>query len=206
MDLVAADANDVLAVGDFLPHGLVVVQRVAATGRRRPVTRCRPASTCRHRAAPVRSASEQRGLARAVAADDADDGALRHDEAQVLDEQSVAEALATRGSRQTLSPSRGPAGCRAPRSRCAPGLLGQQLLETLQARLALGLAAAWVLRTHSSSALIARCRARSCCSSTPGALSFAPARRCSCPRTECRGRGRAPESSRRRCPGSSGRG
>jgi hypothetical protein len=54
--------------------------------------------------------AEQRGLAGAVRADDADDAAGRQLERQVLDQQPVAEALVQALGLDDVSPRRGPAG------------------------------------------------------------------------------------------------
>ena len=93
VDLPPADHEVVLAAGDLLVDGLGVVEAVAALVDIRHL----------HRRADLDLAAvgllltgehlEQRGLAGAVGADDADDAGLRQREGQVLDEELVAEAL-----------------------------------------------------------------------------------------------------------------
>jgi hypothetical protein len=66
--------------------------------------------TCRRRAALADDDAEQRGLARAVGADDADDAARGQLEAQVVEQQLVAVGLAMPFASITLPPRRGRGG------------------------------------------------------------------------------------------------
>ena len=91
--LALAELELIEAAGDFLPHGLLAVERVA---RLVDIAEL-------HRLADLDGAvvglllpgdhAEQRGLAGAVRADDADDAARRQLEGEIVDQQIVAEAL-----------------------------------------------------------------------------------------------------------------
>ena len=104
--------------------------------------------------------AEQRRLAGAVRADDADDRARRHLEAQVVDQQAVAEALG-----HVLELDHLVAQALGHRDEDLLGLVAllvlvsRQLLEARQARLALGLAALRVL-AHPLELLLHRLLAR----------------------------------------------
>ncbi len=152
--------------------------------------------------------AEQRRLAGAVGADDADDGAGRHLEAQVVHQQPVAEALADAVEVDDLV-----AQPLAHRDEDLVGLVAllvvdvAQFLEARQPRLALALPALGV-GAHPLQLLLHRLGARvlGLLLLLQALLPSAPASRSSCPCRGCRGRGRAPGSTRPRCPGSSGRG
>ena len=151
---------------------------------------------------------EQRGLAGAVGTDDADDGAGRDDEVEVVDQQAVAEALG-----DVLELDHVVAQALARRDEDFVGFVAAlvfdrlQVFEARQARLALAAAALGVLarplqlllRSPSGGPFPATLPAS-------GARPSGSASRCSCPSTECRGRGRVRGSTRRRCRGSSGHG
>jgi hypothetical protein len=97
---VLAELDDVVAAGNLLPDGLVAIERIAALV---DIGRGCTVSPTRDRAAiglllPGDHA-EQRRLAGAVRADDADDAAGRQLERQIVDQQPVAIAL-----RQGLRP------------------------------------------------------------------------------------------------------
>ena len=83
------------AAGDFLPDGLVVRRASSRLWSTKAIFTVGPIMT-----SPLSGFSlpgdhaEQRRLAGAVRADDADDRARRHLEAQVVDQQAVAEGLA----------------------------------------------------------------------------------------------------------------
>ena len=93
VDLALAEVDHVVAAGDLLPDGLLVVERVA---------RLVDIAELDRRADDDRAGiglflpgdhAEQRRLAGAVRPDDADDPARRQLERQVLDQHAVAEAL-----------------------------------------------------------------------------------------------------------------
>ena len=214
VDLPAADLEQVVAAGDLLVDGLVGVEARRGSGRRR---RARPVGPTRERrrrraASCAGEHAEQRRLAGAVGADDADDAGRRQRERQVLDEEPVAVALATGASASmTRSPRRGPGrdvdlelvGGRARRPRPRPAASRRRRRRALP----LAWRALGAMRTHSSSRSRVRCRAESAFSSLrqPRLLLLEPARVVALERA-CPGRGRARGSSRRRCRGSSGRG
>src|SRR5690606_33525317 len=146
LDLDAVDVEDVEAGVDPLEHGLVACQRVAAL-----VDVGQVHGRADHDLAGVGlflagDHLEERGLAGAVGADDAADRARRHDEAQVVDEQAVAEALG-----DVLELDHRVAQALARRDEDLVGLVALlvldrlQLLQARQARLALGAAALGVL-------------------------------------------------------------
>ena len=153
---------------------------------------------------------EQRRLAGPVGTDDPDDPGLRQRERQVLDQQPVAVALA-----QALDLDDRVAEARPGRDRdleLAVGggagvRLGQQLLVGTESGLALGLAGArgqaHPLELAGEGALAGVGGAL--LPGEPSKLLFEP-RASSCPRTGCRGRGRARGSTARRGRGSSDRG
>src|SRR5205807_293274 len=92
--LVGADPDHVEAAGDLLPDGLAVIERLARLIDVREAHALAEADRAGiGRLAPGQHAKEGR-LAGAVRADDADDSAPRHSEAQVVDQQPLAVALA----------------------------------------------------------------------------------------------------------------
>ncbi len=92
--LELADVQDVEAAGDVFPHGLVVRQFVAVLVDEGHLHGRADLHFAAVRLFLAGDQLEQRRLAGAVGADDADDGAGRHLEAQVVDQQAVAEGLA----------------------------------------------------------------------------------------------------------------
>ena len=106
IDLAPAQVDFFLAVGDFLPDGLIGVQGVAGLVHVAQLDRLADGEGAGVRLFLAGDHAEQRGLAGAVGADDADDAAGRQLEVQVLDRA---------GDRR--SPWR---HCR-PRSPCRPG-------------------------------------------------------------------------------------
>src|SRR5690606_16491941 len=91
--LVIADAQDVLAVADLFPDGLRVVERVAALIDVGELHRVADADLARVRLFRTRQNAEQRRLAGAVRADDADNAARRNRERQILEQHAIAESL-----------------------------------------------------------------------------------------------------------------
>ena len=93
--LAAAHLERVVPAGDFLEDRFLGVERVAILIDVAQLDRWRRRAARPRRAfpGPINHA-EQRRLAGAVGADDADDAAGRQAEAQVLDQQLVAVALA----------------------------------------------------------------------------------------------------------------
>ena len=94
--LELADGEDVGAAGDVLPHRLVALERVARLVDVGHLHRRPDRDLAAVGLFLAGDHAEQRRLAGAVRADDADDRAGRHLEAQVVDQQPVAVALATR--------------------------------------------------------------------------------------------------------------
>src|SRR5579864_1663024 len=92
--LVGADLDHIQAARDLLPDGLAVIERLARlidVGEAHARTEAYLAGI---RLFDARQHAKQRGLAGAVGADDADDAAARQAEAQVVDQQPLAIALA----------------------------------------------------------------------------------------------------------------
>src|SRR5436190_19094868 len=89
-----ADDEVVEAAGNVLPDGLIVLEVLAALLDERHLRGRADLDGAAVGLLLARDHAEQRRLARAVRADDADDRAGRHLEAQVVDEETVAEALA----------------------------------------------------------------------------------------------------------------
>ena len=209
-DLALADLDELDAVGDLLEHGPVRAQLVAALVH---VAELHGVADLMRPGVGRLLADEhpeQRRLAGAVGADDADDAGPRQRERQVLDEQPVAVPLA-----QVLDLDDGVAQARTGRNGdlelAGAALvvlrLGEQLLVGAEAGLALG------LPRPGPTGGPTRARGRACAggrrpSSTPSpcARASAPASSSSCRRTGSPGRGPAPGSTSRRCRGSSGRG
>ncbi|KAF1858260.1 hypothetical protein Lal_00014761 [Lupinus albus] len=89
--LEAADGQHVGAPGDVLEHGLVGREAVARLVDERDLRGLADDDFAAVRLFDPRDHAEQRRLAGAVRADDADDRARRHGERQVVDQQAVAE-------------------------------------------------------------------------------------------------------------------
>ncbi len=151
---------------------------------------------------------EEGRLPGAVRSDDADDGAGRDDEGQVVDEQPLAEALGDALELDHLLPQPLGDGDEDLLGLVAPLVLDAgELLEARQARLALGLARLGVLahplqlQLHGldAGALLLGLELQPRPPSARASSSSSPS-------TGCRARGRAPGSTRPRCRGSSGRG
>src|SRR5688572_25078752 len=94
LDLDLADRDDVRAARHLLPDVLVALELLAALVHVRDLHRVADVDLALVRLLLARDHLEQRGLARAVGADDADDGAGRDGDVEVVDQQAVAEALA----------------------------------------------------------------------------------------------------------------
>ena len=92
--LAVADLQVVDAAGDLLVDGLVGVERLARLVDVRELARWGRPERAAVGLLLADEHAEQRGLARAVGADDADDAAARQREREVVDEQPVAVALA----------------------------------------------------------------------------------------------------------------
>ena len=155
--------------------------------------------------------AEQRRLAGAVGADDADDAAARQVEGQVLDQQLVAEGLAhVLGLDDDVAQAR---PRRDRRSRCVSlALLAAPRRAAPRSAARRALLLAWRARGDVAHPLELALRA--CAARADSAFSSCSRRFCFCssqrrvvalPR-DARRRGRARGSSRRRCRGSSGRG
>src|ERR1019366_3286027 len=86
---VFTHGEDVVAAGDRVEHGLVVLQRVARLIDVRDLDRGTDLHFAGIRLFFSGDQFEQRGFTRAVRADDADDRAGRHLEAEVVDQQAV---------------------------------------------------------------------------------------------------------------------
>ena len=91
--LVVADAQNVVAVGHLFPDGLVGVQVLAALVHVGQVHGVAHLDVAGVRRFLTGEHTEQGGLTRAVGADDADNGAARHREAQIFIEQLAVELL-----------------------------------------------------------------------------------------------------------------
>src|SRR5690606_21860855 len=146
LDLDAVDVEDVEAAADFLEDVVVAFQLVAALVHVGQLHGRADVDLARIRLLLADDHLEQRGLARAVRADDADDRARRHRERQVVDQQAVAETL-----RDMLELDDLVAQALARWDEDLVGLVALlvvdrlQLLDPGQARLALGAAALGVL-------------------------------------------------------------
>src|SRR6187397_1268011 len=92
--LVVADLDHVEAARYLLPDGVLVVERLARLIDVSELHRRTHAQFARVRLLEARHHAEQRGLAGAVRADDADDAALRQVEVEIVDEQAIAVRLA----------------------------------------------------------------------------------------------------------------
>ena len=92
-DRDAAEVDDVRAAGDFFPHVLVRIELVAALVHVTDLDRFADAHGAGVGLFLAKDHLEQRGLARAVRADDADDAAGGQLEGEVVDQDVVAEGL-----------------------------------------------------------------------------------------------------------------
>ena len=92
--LITAHRQDVGAVRDFFEHGLVGGQCIAALVHVSQLDRRADLDGARVRLLLAREHAEQRRLTRTVRADDADDRARRNREAEIVDQQAIAVALA----------------------------------------------------------------------------------------------------------------
>ncbi len=95
--LVPAHRQNVGAARDLLEHGLAAVQGIAALVHIGELDGRANLDGARIRLLLARQHAEQRRLAGAVRPDDADDGAGRDGEAEIVDQQAVAVALADVG-------------------------------------------------------------------------------------------------------------
>ena len=91
--LALAEIEHIIAAGNFLPHGLVRIERVAALVHIAKLHAVADLDLARIGLFLARQHAEQGGLARAIGADDADNAAGRQLEGEVLDEQPVAIGL-----------------------------------------------------------------------------------------------------------------
>ncbi len=91
--LELAHVDDVQTTGDVLPHGLVVGQRITVLVHKGHLHGLADFDLARIRLLLAGDQLEQRGLACAVGADDADDGARRDVHAEVVNQQTVAKGL-----------------------------------------------------------------------------------------------------------------
>ena len=113
-----ADHQVVQAVGDDLPDRLVAVEARPVLVDVRQLDRLADPDRAAVRLLQPDDGLEQRGLADAVRADDADDAVARQRERQVVDQHPVVEALAqVAAPRSPCCPGAGPAGSGSPRSR-----------------------------------------------------------------------------------------
>src|SRR5690606_4346451 len=92
-DLVLADADGVLAAGDLGPHRLFAVERLAGLVHVHEPDRLADLDRAGVRLLLPGDDAEERGLAGAVRADDADDRAARNAEVEPFVEQLVAVRL-----------------------------------------------------------------------------------------------------------------
>src|SRR2546430_2570315 len=88
------DLDVLLAAGDFLPHALRGIERVARLGNVRELHGVADAQLSRIDLLLAGDEPEERRLAGAVRADDPDDAAARQREAEIVEEQLVAVRLA----------------------------------------------------------------------------------------------------------------
>jgi hypothetical protein len=91
--LVLAELDDVVAAGDLLPDGLVRIERIAALVDIAQMHRLADGDRPRIGLLLPGDHPEQRRLAGAVRADDADNAARRQLERQIVDQQPVAKPL-----------------------------------------------------------------------------------------------------------------
>jgi hypothetical protein len=98
------------AAGDFLPHRLLGIERVARLVDIAELHRLADLDRAGVGLFLAGDHAEQRGLAGAVGADDADDAAGRQLEIQILDQQPVAIALGQAFGFDHVSPSRSATG------------------------------------------------------------------------------------------------
>ena len=204
--LALAQHDRLLAAGDLLPDALFAVQGVPALVDVAQLDGL--ADLDRAGVGPLLAGDqpEHGRLARAVRADHAQDGAGRHLEAELLEQQPVVVAL-----RHFVEVDDDVPQPRAGRDvdlhllAAALGLLAQQLFVGGHAGLPLGLPRG--ATCGSSRAHVRGCESAGCRPFPRGAgvPASAPATTSSCPSTGCRNRGPAPGSTRPRCPGSSGR-
>ena len=94
IDLALAEIEHVVAAGDFLPHRLVGVERIAALVDIAEMDAVADADGAAIRLLLAGQHAKQRRLAGAVRADHPDNAAGRQGEVQVLDQQPVVIALA----------------------------------------------------------------------------------------------------------------
>ncbi len=142
VDLAAAHLERVVAAGDFLVHGLVGGQRVAVLIDVAQLDRVADLQLAAVGLFLADDHAEQRGLAGAVGADDADDAARRQSEDEVLDQHAVAVALAELlglDDERRRDACRAGSGSRTPRS-CSWNFSLASLFVRGDAGLALGLA------------------------------------------------------------------
>src|SRR5262249_41046291 len=92
-DAPRSQLDQVLAAGDLLPYGLRPLERLARLIHVRELHRVAEAERAAVRLPLARDPAEERGLAGAVRADDADDAAGREAKGEVLDQGAVAVAL-----------------------------------------------------------------------------------------------------------------
>src|SRR5690606_39529441 len=146
LDLDTVDVEDVGTAGDLLEHGVVALQRRAALVDIGQLHGGAEDDLAGVRLLLAGDHLEQRRLAGAVGADDADDGAVGDDQREIVDQQPVAEALADVAELDDVV-----AQALTRRNEDLVGLLPLlvldrlQLLQARQARLALGTAALGVL-------------------------------------------------------------
>ena len=138
--LVTADLDHVEAIGNLLPYGLVAVEVVAALVDAGDLHGFADLDGAGIRLLLAGDHAQQGRLARAVAADHADDGALGDAERQVVDQHAITEGL-----RHVVEVDDLVAQARTGRDVDLVGLaallefLRLHFLETLQTRLGLGL-------------------------------------------------------------------
>ena len=122
-DLALAELDLVGAAGDLVEHGLVRVERVAALIDVADLHRLADPQRAGVRLLHPGDHPEQRRLAGAVRADDADDAAARQREVEVVDQQVVAVALlhAARFD-DDVAETRARGRCRSRRSRSSASL------------------------------------------------------------------------------------
>src|SRR6185437_14624498 len=94
IDLALAEHELIEAAGDFLPHGLLAVERVARLIDIAEMHGFADGDAAVIRLVLIGDHAEQRGLAGAVRADDADDAAGRQLKRQIVDQQVVAKTFA----------------------------------------------------------------------------------------------------------------
>ena len=185
----------VLAAGDLFPDALVRRQRVAALVDVAELHRLAEPQRAGVRLFRAGDHPEQRRLAGAVRADDADDAAGRQREVEVVDQQLIAVRLAqAAGFDDDVAEARTGRDVDLDLVELLRRILVEQLFVGVEAGLALGLAGA---RRHADPLQLALERLLPLASPTslpaPSAPASARARRSSCPSRGCR----APRSSSR---------